>query len=68
MMEELKDALADSWEQFRSLPYWGQRAIFGAAFALVLTTIFNWRVMGPLGLLACGVVCYLRFSRGKGSL
>ncbi len=68
MLEELRDALADSWKQFRSLSYWGQRAVLGAVLTVVLVTIVNWRVMLPLLLLALVVVSYLRLSRDKGSL
>jgi len=68
MMEEVRDALSDSWEQFRSLSYWGRRAVFGAALAIIFVTIVDWRVMLPLLLLALAVVSYLRLSRGKGSL
>jgi len=68
MLDELRDALAESWESFRSLDFYGQRMVLGAASVLIFFTIFAWKVMLPLILLAIGTTIYLRASDRKNTL
>jgi len=68
MPDDLKGALTDTWERFRSLSYRAQRSLLGLGLALIAAIILSWRIMTPLILLALAVVSYLRLSRGDDSL
>lgn len=67
MIEELRDAMVESWQSFRSLDYTVQKGILGGILAVVVT-ILAWKVMLPLVLSAIGITSYLRLSRNKDAL
>ncbi|MFY9644186.1 MAG: hypothetical protein WAK29_03355 [Terriglobales bacterium] len=67
MIEELREAMVESWQSFRSLDYMVQKWILGGILAVVVT-ILAWKVMLPLVLSAIGITSYLRLSRNKDAL
>lgn len=67
MIEELREAMVESWQSFRSLDYTVQKGILGGILAVVVT-ILAWKVMLPLVLSAIGITSYLRLSRNKDAL
>ncbi len=67
MIEELRDAMVESWQSFRSLDYTVQKGILGGILAVVVT-ILAWKVMLPLVLSAIGITSYLRLSRNEDAL
>ena len=46
MIEELREAMVESWQSFRSLDYTVQKGILGGILAVVVT-ILAWKVMLP---------------------
>jgi hypothetical protein len=68
MLDELRDALADSWESFWLLDFYAKRLVFAGASVLIFLTIFAWKVMLPLILFAIGTTIYLRLSDRKNTL
>ncbi|MFZ0687483.1 MAG: hypothetical protein WAM89_18220 [Terriglobales bacterium] len=67
MIEELREAMVESWQSFRSLDYTVQKGILGGILAVVVT-ILAWKVMLLLVLSAIGITSYLRLSRNKDAL
>jgi uncharacterized membrane protein len=71
-IDELRDAISDSWHSFDSLDYFGQKRVIGSLFggilALTVMTILAWKVMVPLILFVVGTTIYLRRSRSDDSL
>ena len=59
---ELRAAIADSWESYRSLSYLQQRAVLGVMGAVLAVSLLAWKWMLPLLILALAVMFYLRRS------
>jgi hypothetical protein len=68
MLDELRDALTDSWESFWSLDFYAKRLVLAGASVLIFLTIFAWKIMLPLILFAIGTTIYLRLSGRKNTL
>ncbi len=72
LLEDLRDALAESWEQFCSLDMFAanlaMRWLLASLAVLAFLMIFAWKIMIPFTLLAIGVTLYLRRSRSKDAL
>jgi hypothetical protein len=72
LAEDFRDAITDSWEQFSSLDYFGQRAALGwimaAVAGFVVIAIMAWRFMVAFILLVFAVTWFLRRSRDEDSL
>jgi hypothetical protein len=68
MLDELRDALTDSWESFWSLDFYAKRLVLAGASVLIFLTIFAWKIMLPLILFAIGTTIYLRLSDRKNTL
>ena len=68
MFDDLRLALADSWERWKSLPFQYRRGVLGAIATLIVLSIVAWRIALPLGVFAILVVLYLRSSKGKDAL
>lgn len=68
MLDELRDALNESWESFWSLDFYARRLVVAGASALIFLTVFAWKVMVPLILFAIGTTVYLRLSDRRNTL
>ena len=68
IIDELRDAVAESLDAFASLDWRWQMAIIGGILTAIFMTVLAWKVMVPLFLLAIGVTLYLRRSRDDDSL
>jgi hypothetical protein len=68
IMDELRDAMSESWRSFDSLDYFGQNWVVGGILTVTLVSILASKVMLPLILLAIGTTFYLRRSRDSDSL
>jgi hypothetical protein len=66
VLAELRAAMADSWESYRSLFYLQQRTALGVMGAILAVSLLAWRWLVPLLILALAVMFYLRRS-GSGT-
>jgi len=68
MIEELRDAMVESWKSFWSLGIVAQRCVVGAIVGFGVATFLAWKVMIPLILFAFATTIYIRWSNRRGEL
>jgi len=66
--DDLRLALVESWERWKTLPYQYQRGVLAGIVTLIGISIVAWRVALALSIFALVVVLYLRKSRSKDAL
>ena len=68
MFDELRAAIADSWDSFCALSHMQQRSVVGIVVATIAITFIVWKFMLPVWLFAIAVVFYLKRKSNKGEL
>ena len=68
MFDELRAAIADSWESFCSLPHMQQKTVLGVIVATIALSVLAWKFVLALGLVAISVALYLKRKSSKGEL
>ncbi len=68
LFEDVRLAVADARERWKTLSFEVRRSVMAGIAALVAFFFIAWRIAVPLAIFAILVVSYLRRSRGRDSL